>query len=1118
MATIDIRATVTCSLGPLIRGTIGDDYIQGSGLVKTRGSCELKGIFTPAVGSVVTFNYTRDGKTRRVPRKLRVLSSFADPFRKITKVELGCKLTYLQNVTPAPSVDDAAAETSGRQQQCLNGYVEYPANSPVPIPVTASGVMATCLSRLGLTATITPLTNRFNVDTFDLSAGYVNVLGDLLLSEGYFGYLDHNEKLQVCNLAVESGTGPVLTADDIVDIDSIGVGDLPGDAVFVRYEALRLDKSFELAEAEERNWEFEETTGSPQQVEVRYTNAQGQALSQFYSYIPYSTTTTTYGKDMSWDDTVCVIASSRAEGADLSDSVVRRVTKQRTIKAESANSYCAQLLTAGTNPNGQIVAEIERVEEYEYDNTGQLTKQTSSVYEPFFKWAGGLPFEFVYYNSFGSEVVLLDSTPVLVEQVVQEYDTIYAPRPKYIELKPGEVFERAVEGQRVTTTTYRNWALTLGGQQGSANIQTSNAFGFASELTAWLNKAKSVMVMVDSQVRTQRGRGGSAGQVRAPKALRLGQPNGATAESTTQIAYAMGSANSDRFVSFSMPYQSDDTFLSNGTIRKGNAGAKALRFGRIQNRLLVGNRNGVNLQLHPSKLPAKPFDPLYLSDGSLMVQYRANGLNWAFSSEGIVTSVDALFWGVAGGAGTSWVPVAPGISTFPALPAVVDTTPTEVIGTVASIGSTPQTQLDTAFPAAVAGDGVQDLSTEDYWVYDGSSWSNEGPNPGPSASVAAVVPPWNELVPFDGVTRTTAVVVDYTYPLGSVGTEVVTLVTRTRYTVGSVLPAAAGALSVSGQASTGRYVRGVAGNVGSFAVTGQSAGNVRSFGIGANTGSFTITGQAAGLVVQRSPMPADAGALALTGQAATFFKGVDRSLSVGSFTADGFAASLLKTYLVSGAVGSFALTGQSATLGQNLAIVTGTAAPLLGRSGATSYTGWTQLRNSSTDDDAFSVPSWAFSFYLDSSPYSDIFVGSNTYMTFNSPSTVYSNLSASNPPYPKLHLGSADNSMQRLYRRDETLSDGSRVVRIRIEGTSSTSGSPGSPTIVVETSFYEPRPSGEQWIEVRVGEHNRTSGLFMLANETTSYASGTIAADSSWLFVGNALGTSWTLTANRYVA
>jgi len=106
------------------------------------------------------------------------------------------------------------------------------------------------------------------------------------------------------------------------------------------------------------------------------------------------------------------------------------------------------------------------------------------------------------------------------------------------------------------------------------------------------------------------------------------------------------------------------TSRQSGQIIQGNAEAKALLFGRCQNRLLAGNRNGASVQVHPSKLPEAPFKPFYLTIGNLAVQYRANALNWAFSSDGIVASMDALCWGVAGGTGTPWVPVAPGVTTF----------------------------------------------------------------------------------------------------------------------------------------------------------------------------------------------------------------------------------------------------------------------------------------------------------------------------------------------------------------------------------------------------------------------------------------------------------------------
>ena len=918
MATIDIRANVTCSLGDLISGSISDDYIQNNGLVKTKGSVELKGVLTPAVGTAVTFRYDRGSTSTKVPRKLRVLSSFADPFRQVTKVELGCKLTYFQNVTPAPTVDGKAAETSGRQQQCLNGYAEYPANSPVTIPVSAAGVMQTCLTKLGITASRSPLTNRFNVEKFDLSAGYVQVLADLLYSEGYFGYLDKDEVLQVRSLTAEAGNGPVIDASSLIDLDAIGVGELPGEAVVVRYNALKLsgdiDTTDQLA-GQQRNWEEEEVVGTPQQVEVRYTTSTGTSAAQSFSYVPYSRTVTTYGQDESWDDTTCVIASSSGEGADLSNSVIRRVTTQRTILAESANNYCAQLFSAGFAVAGNMEGTITRNEAYKYDGKGQLIEQISEVYEPFFKWAGGIGVEFVYDANGTSVHVTLGTGNVLVERTVVEYTNIYAPQPAVVRLKPGETLEPAVEAQKVTTTTYQNWALTAGGQQGSASIKELAPFTTAAALAAWLNSTSGVLVMVDCQVRTQRGRGGVAGQVRPPKALRLGQANGTTVETTAQLAYSMGSASSERFVSFSMPYQSDDIHTATGAIVKGDAGAKALRFGRIQNRLLLGNRNGVSVQVPPNKLPASPFDPLYLSNGALMVQYRANATNWAFSSNGIVCSVDALYWGVAGGTGTSWVPVAPGITTFPPLPAVVDNSPANVIGNVANVGSTPQAQLDAAFPAAVAGDGVQDQATGDYWVTDGSSWSNKGPSPGPAANVPSLVPPWNEQVPMEGITRTGLVFQDYAYPLVLGTTDLGALVTRTTMLIGARLVAEPASYVVTGQPAAFSRGHGMQAAAGTFVLSGFAAGSKGSYSIGANVGSFTLNGQVALLKRGKISLSAAVGTFALTGQTAAFSTAVTMKAQAAVFTVTGQPAGQRQTRVLSAAAGVFNMTGQQANIG-----------------------------------------------------------------------------------------------------------------------------------------------------------------------------------------------------------
>jgi hypothetical protein len=107
------------------------------------------------------------------------------------------------------------------------------------------------------------------------------------------------------------------------------------------------------------------------------------------------------------------------------------------------------------------------------------------------------------------------------------------------------------------------------------------------------------------------------------------------------------------------------------------------------------------------------------------------------------------------GANDIYTPVAPGV-TYAALPTVtiVDTSPTQVIGCANDVGPTPQQTLNALFPAAVTGDGVVDRATNDFWVYDGTTWNNVGPNPGPTIVDATIIPPWNEILSYDATVRT----------------------------------------------------------------------------------------------------------------------------------------------------------------------------------------------------------------------------------------------------------------------------------------------------------------------------------------------------------------------------
>ena len=325
---IDIRATVTCSLGTLISGTISDDYVQGTGLIKCKGSCELSGIYTPTVGDEVTFSYAKDGITRKVPRKLRVLSSFADPFRRTTKVELGCKLTYLQDLQEPvdwTAFDDDANNDFTTDDQAI-----------ITIPISASSVMNKCLTQLGITASDNPLTSKFSVESFDLSPGYVQVLSDLLVSESYCGYLDRDEELVVFSLDQEGGTGPVITSNEIIDLGPIGVGQLPGEAVVVSYSTLKLK---EPDPDSDKKWEEEESIQILGELTINYSGPPAGSLKYTGRQIVNSVTTYDTIKLKNYEGLTAVTS--------YKDVMVKKVTTKTTPSAYVESKRIIELANNG---------------------------------------------------------------------------------------------------------------------------------------------------------------------------------------------------------------------------------------------------------------------------------------------------------------------------------------------------------------------------------------------------------------------------------------------------------------------------------------------------------------------------------------------------------------------------------------------------------------------------------------------------------------------------------------------------------------------------------------------------------------------------------------------------
>jgi hypothetical protein len=258
----DGRTISTCSLGPMISGEVAaSDSLQENGLIRYKGSVELQGVFRPSLGTVVTFDYTIDGTTYQVPKKMRVLSFFSNPLTKTTSVELGCLLTYKSDEVAPEIIDTVLAnrDLTGSTEWAKNPALQtaFPSSwsqnkdgggtivpafwdedyKQVGASISAAWAANYCLAKLGITATSMPLQNQFRMQEFDFTSGWVNVLSDLLQSECYIGELDYDENLVIRSLTDETATGPVIYQDDIRSIGSIGAGGLPAEAIGVYYKS-----------------------------------------------------------------------------------------------------------------------------------------------------------------------------------------------------------------------------------------------------------------------------------------------------------------------------------------------------------------------------------------------------------------------------------------------------------------------------------------------------------------------------------------------------------------------------------------------------------------------------------------------------------------------------------------------------------------------------------------------------------------------------------------------------------------------------------------------------------------------------------------------------------------
>lgn len=650
---IDIRAVCTCSLGPLISANISDDYAQGNGLIRTKGSCEIAGLLAPRMGDPVSFFYEINGQQKKVPRALRVLSSFADPLRNVTKVELGDKFVLYADLKP---LDKLQAKIKAAQNEDSQFTEEE--RKIVTEPIKALEVVTTCLAALNIDAKTIPLTNKFSVEEFDLTPGYVQVLNDILVSEGVIGYIDASQEVECRFIKLypnsTGGEATVITADNIIDISPIGVGQLPADLVLVNYNTLKLKTNINTQDND--LWQYSRSSNTTQ-VGVTYTKSgpalegdedgQGATATRIYQVL-----TETFE-----DSYFTEIKTTDQETKVVPD---QRIVVERTGAAALLGAQASEFLSNNI-PFAHLQVEQKTYESFRYDSDGNETLHVTEQYAalPYIYGSANVPWVFSRndYVTVPYDIVKLVRRTEVITDTIGDY-------------------------QRVETRIYGQWAETIEGQQAVA--ASGQQFTNSNQVTQYLNKIFSdslylLSVNVVTRTRQEPQSAPSLGdRIRGAHANRAkaSPNNNYSTPSVSETAFSRGTSSAvGRTLDLNMPYAPDDTFISFAggyTSKPSDAPLKAANFGRLQNHFLNGNRCGVNIQVAVSTMPEKPLSPLSIVFNGVAGLFFTNATTWTMDANGIVASADCLYWGGIGSSpgGVSWISTAPNVALPPAPPIV----------------------------------------------------------------------------------------------------------------------------------------------------------------------------------------------------------------------------------------------------------------------------------------------------------------------------------------------------------------------------------------------------------------------------------------------------------------
>jgi hypothetical protein len=604
----------------------------------TKGTINLKGIYQLSPGQPVDIAYSdSENWIARVPRRLRVMNSFANPLNNVTSVLVGCKFAYLENRKP-PVENPTEKELNEDDEEISD--IERRART---VSVSAKSVVAYILSALDLTpATAIPFTITKVVDTWDLSAGFVQELAKIAESECYRCFINMNEQVEFINLKSNSSTkGPIIGEDKLIDLTPQTVGELPADSVFARYESLQLkppdndpDNPDDEEKRQMRNWEKDRSVSVEQYIHS-FTNANGDVIEQRGSFGVVSETESKYDRA----DRLYYRMSYKTELLGASTTITNFTFK--------VDEFVADFLIK--NPNAYLIGTIGIVRS---DGASEVLEEASTTTSPLGSIAGSCGFEGSIGQLSGLGTYVSSSKTITYEKNQEE----------------GITKTRTFNKVPFVSTPFGSDEVSK--RQSRLPDQTESSF---LPLVYQLIADASTLVEYGSEtrIRTERqfGLQKRPGQQARNKAVdRKTQAPNVAQES--KISWAVGSATSQTALELSPPYTSDDRIIKVNNIYSvvpSKAAQQAAAYASIENRLLLAHRAGAGFQLLPIDTPPKPFDLFCVRLNGCTAAYRVNGTTWTINPTGFVCTVEGLFWGaIDGTVNNAWFPLPPGAASLPA--------------------------------------------------------------------------------------------------------------------------------------------------------------------------------------------------------------------------------------------------------------------------------------------------------------------------------------------------------------------------------------------------------------------------------------------------------------------